>query len=115
LQSYWYEAGNIDKVDSEMKEAGRYDSWQMQSQLLLKNTKIGNMSYTYAQNGGPFYIEVGKSMSLNSVEMLDQQAHRRLQAAPTSSKTNTTSTTTSNSTTNTTADKTMHTTSTTTP
>lgn len=71
LQSYWYEAGNIEKVDTEMKEAGHYDSWQMHSQLLLKNTKIGNMSYTYAQTGGPFYIEVGRSMSLNSVEILD--------------------------------------------
>lgn len=78
LQSYWYEAGSIDKVDTEMKEAYKYDQWKMPSQLLLKGQKISNHTYTYAQTGGPFYIEVGRSMNLNAVEMLDQQAHRRL-------------------------------------
>lgn len=76
LRSYWYEAASFNRVDSEMTEGKTYHSYNEQSQVLVGGKQTNGLSYSVAEYGGPFYVEVGRDIQIENHDVPDQ--NRRL-------------------------------------
>lgn len=72
LSSYQYEASNFNRVDSKITDGVSYNTVSRAAPSMINNHAVNGLSYTFAEDGGPFYVEVGRKIDIETVEVFDQ-------------------------------------------
>lgn len=64
LKCYWYEAASMSRVDTELHDGMEYNTYK-QASSQIKNKVVNRLSYK-TNEGGPFYVEVGRNIPFNN-------------------------------------------------